>query len=95
MYGQMSDDQRVLFWNDLRKLPGSVSQTDMATYRELAKSTQNLARIEAALAMLAVFGEREVAGQLLEDSSKHSDPVVRQAAITAMSVMTIQGGGEQ
>jgi hypothetical protein len=90
MYGQMSDAQRVTFWNDLRKLPDSVSKSDAATYRELALSTENVARIEAALTMLAVFGDRDVAGRLLEDASKHSDPVVRQAALTAMSVMTIQ-----
>ncbi|MGV2340286.1 MAG UNVERIFIED_CONTAM: tetratricopeptide repeat protein [Planctomycetaceae bacterium] len=43
MYVQMSDEQKVTFWIDLRNLPGAVSEAELSVYRELARSTQNLA----------------------------------------------------
>ena len=94
MYVQMSDEQKVTFWKDLRNLPGAVSEAELSVYRELARSTQNLARVEAAITLLAVFREGQLAEELLKNLEKSEDPVVRQSASTAQSMLQIQLGGK-
>ena len=90
MYVQMNDEQKVTFWKDLRKLPGTVSDAELSAYRELARSTENLPRVEAAITLLAVFHEDKLAAELLSNLDKSSDPVVRQAASTAESMLQIR-----
>lgn len=94
MYVQMNDEQKVTFWKDLRNLPGEVTDAELSAYRELARSTQNLARVEAAITLLAVFREGQLAAELLNNLEKSDDPVVRQSAITAQSMLQIQLGGQ-
>lgn len=92
MYIQMSDDQKLVFWKDLRHTSGSISAAELSTYRDIARSTENLPRVEAALTLLAVLGDADLAEELLKTCSEHSDPVVRQAALTARSMLSIQQG---
>jgi hypothetical protein len=92
MYIQMSDEQKLVFWKDLRKTSGAASAAELSTYRDIARSTENLARVEAAITLLAVLGDPELAEELLGTSCEHSDPVVRQAALTARSMLAIQQG---
>lgn len=90
MYGQMNDEQKVIFWKDLRKLPGAVSDAELSAYRELARSTDGLPRVEAAMTLLAVFNEDKLAAELLSNLDKSADPVVRQSASTAESMLQIR-----
>lgn len=90
MYVQMNEEQKVTFWKDLRKLPGAASDAELSAYRELARSTENLARVEAAITMLAVFHEDKLAAELLGNLVKSPDPIVRQAASTAESMLQIR-----
>ena len=92
MYIQMNDEQKVTFWKDLRNLPGKVSDAELSIYRELARSTQNLARVEAAITLLAVFREGQLAAELLNNLDKSEDPAVRHSASTAQSMLQIQLG---
>lgn len=87
---QMNDAQKVIFWQDLRRIPGEVSAAELAAYRELARTTENLARVEAAITLLAVFREDKLAAELLNNLDKSSDPVVRQAASVAESMLKIR-----
>lgn len=90
MYVQMNEEQKVTFWKDLRKLPGAVTDAELSAYRELARSTENLPRVEAAITMLAVFHEDKLAAELLSNLEKSPDPVVRQSASTAESMLQIR-----
>jgi Tfp pilus assembly protein PilF len=94
MYVQMNEEQKVTFWKDLRKLPGEVSDAELSAYRELARSTDGLPRVEAAMTLLAVFHEDKLATELLSNLDKSQDPVVRQAASTAESMLQIQLSGK-
>lgn len=94
MYVQMNEEQKVTFWKDLRKLPGAVSDAELSAYRELARSTDGLPRVEAAMTLLAVFHEDKLASELLSNLDKSQDPVVRQAASTAESMLQIQLSGK-
>lgn len=94
MYVQMNEEQKVIFWKDLRKLPGDVSEAELSAYRELARSTENLPRVEAAITLLAVFREDKLATELLSNLDKSPDPVVRQAASTADSMLQIRLGDQ-
>ncbi len=94
MYVQMNEEQKVTFWKDLRKLPGEVSDAELSAYRELARSTDGLPRVEAAMTLLAVFHEDKLASELLSNLDKSQDPVVRQAASTAESMLQIQLSGK-
>lgn len=89
-YSQMPQAQQATFWRDLRRLPGAVSPTELAAYRELALSATDIARVEAAITMLAVYKQRELAEELLKGMNNHADPVVQQSAQTALSMLQIQ-----
>jgi len=90
-YSQMPQDQKTMFWRDLRQLPGTVSPAELAAYRELALSATDLARVEAAITMLAVYNQRDLAEELLKGMNNHPDPVVQQSAQTALSMLRISG----
>ncbi len=89
-YSQMPQTQQATFWRDLRRLPGAVSPAELAAYRELALSATDIARVEAAITMLAVYKQRELAEELLKGMNNHADPVVQQSAQTALSMLQIQ-----
>jgi hypothetical protein len=86
----MPQTQQATFWRDLRRLPGAVSPAELAAYRELALSATDIARVEAAITMLAVYKQRELAEELLKGMNNHADPVVQQSAQTALSMLQIQ-----
>lgn len=95
MYLQMNEEQKAVFWKDLRRVPEQVSDAELGTYRELALSTENLPRVEAAITLLAVFHEDQLAAELLKNLEKSEDPVVRQAASTAVSMLQIRQNEQQ
>ncbi len=90
-YSQMPQDQKTTFWRDLRQLPGTVSPAELAAYRELALSATDLARVEAAITMLAVYNQKDLAEELLKGMHNHPDPIVQQSAQTALSMLRISG----
>ena len=90
-YAQMSPEQQAVFWRDLRQMSGG-SAAEEAAYRELAESSTGIACIEAAITMLAVFQNHDLADRLLSKCTQSADPAVQQAARTALSMVPLRSG---
>jgi hypothetical protein len=87
----MSPEQQAVFWRDLRQMSGG-SAAEEAAYRELAESSTGIACIEAAITMLAVFQNHDLADRLLLKCTQSADPAVQQAARTALSMVPLRSG---